>query len=101
MVGRIKTAFNMGTNDRLLAFFDEIGLRIGDVEKSAIKARNLMAHGYVPSNESEWEEMIRQTYIYETLFNRVFLKILEYEGNYIDRSIEGWPERNVDSPMGG
>lgn len=100
MIGRIKNAFNMGVNDRLLIFFDEIGLKIGEVEKSAIKARNLMAHGYVPLNDSEWDKMIQKTYVYDTLFNRAVLKILGYEGNYIDRSVLGWPERHIDIPMG-
>lgn len=100
MLNKIKNAYNLGSNDRLLLFINEIGLKIGAVEESAIKARNLMAHGYVPKDDREWDEMIQKTYVYDTLFNRVVLKILGYEGNYIDRSVVGWPERHIDSPMG-
>jgi hypothetical protein len=44
--------------------------------------------------------MITCTRAYQTLFHRVFLKILRYEENYVDRSIIGFPEKHIDVPLG-
>jgi hypothetical protein len=102
MSRRIHNAFNMGANERLEFFFDEIGLPVGEVEWAAIAARNPMAHGSTELfDASNYQEMINSTLAYRTLFNRIILKILDYGGAYVDRSAEGWPERSLDEPMAG
>jgi hypothetical protein len=102
MSRRIRNAFNMGVNESLEFFFEEIGLPVGEVEWAAIAARNPMAHG---SSElfdaSKYDEMLHATFAYRTLFNRIILKLLDYSGTYVDRSVEGWPERALDEPMAG
>lgn len=99
---RIHNSYNMGANESLEQFLDEIGLPVGEVERRAIRMRNLMAHGSsVVFDETEYERMIHDTLSYRTLFNRILLKILGYEGYYKDRSVRGWPERPLDEPMGG
>jgi hypothetical protein len=35
------------------------------------------------------------------LFNRIILKILGYDGTYIDYSAKEWPERLLDEPLVG
>ncbi len=104
IMGRLRNASArpMGTNEKFELFFDEIALPIGEVENRAIKARHPMAHG---SSEildpANYQKMLNDTLSYETLFNRVLLKLLEYEGNYVDRSAKGWPERPLNQPLGG
>ena len=44
--------------------------------------------------------MINLTNVYKTLFNRIFLKILGYQENYVDYSTLGHPEKNIDEPSG-
>lgn len=100
MINKIKNAFNMGANDRLRFFFNEIGLKIGNVEEQTIKARNSMAHGD-KINDEEMTKMLNLTYSFQTLFHRVLLMVLDYDGNYIDRSTYGWPEKNITEPLGG
>ena len=44
-----------------------------------------MAHSSSKNiDENKTKELIRLSRAYETLFNRVFLRILSYNGNYID-----------------
>lgn len=61
-----------------------------------------MAHGDKGKDDDEdkLEEMRIDTYAYQTLFHRVFLKLLGYEGNYIDRSMIVFPEKHIDSILG-
>jgi hypothetical protein len=92
----------MSSNESLEFFFDEINLPVGEVERGAIQARNPMAHGSsVLFDEAAHEQMLRDTFAYRTLFNRILLKILGYEGDYVDHSVPGWPERPLEEPMGG
>jgi hypothetical protein len=99
---RIRAAYNMGSNESLEFFLDEINLPVGEVEWGAIWARNPMAHGSsILFDEEAHEQMLRDTFAYRTLFNRILLKILGYEGDYVDRSVSGWPERPLEEPMGG
>ncbi|MDD4497058.1 MAG: hypothetical protein PHV51_02725 [Methanosarcinaceae archaeon] len=88
----------MSGNKKYELFFEEIGLKTGSIEKRAMKARNSMAHG--DKGNDKLIEMIKSTYAYETLFHRVFLKVLGYEGNYVDRSTIGYPEKHIDLPLG-
>ena len=45
--------------------------------------------------------MITMTEAYATLIHRALLKILDYEGSYIDRSSIGFPERKIDETLLG
>lgn len=93
---RMKGSFNMGVNESLDFFFEEIGLPIGEVEKKAIKARNSIIHDKHGSTDEKMEEIIFYSKVYKTLFHRVFLKLLSYDREYIDYSIIGWPNKNID-----
>ncbi len=89
----------MSISKQYLAFFKEIGLESGPVEKKAINARHSMAHGN-KMDVKEVEKMQMCTRAYQTLFHRVFLKVLGYEGRHIDRSVIGFPEKNINLPLG-
>lgn len=102
MASRIRNAYNLGANESVEFFLEELGLPVGSVEQSAMKARNPMAHGSaVLLDESRRQEMIDNTLSYRTLFNRIMLKILGYDGTYIDYSAREWPERPLDEPLAG
>lgn len=99
IINKINSSYNMGANDRINYFFEEINLTVGDAEKEALKARNSMAHGDATSPD-ETQKLINLTRIYETFFHRIILKLLGFEGNYIDRGTIGFPNRNIDEPSG-
>jgi len=100
IISKIKGASQRGSNEKLEMMFDIINLPIGEIERKAIKARNKMAHASLGDiTDSEIIETIRITRAYETLFHRVFLKILSYKGKYIDYYTLGHPNRNIDEPI--
>jgi hypothetical protein len=98
---KMKNCFQMSGNEQLSALFDELGLPIGTQERAAIKARNSPAHGGGAAGDAELTALHRHSATYKVLFERVFLKILGYEGTYIDRSSVGFPLRCLDEPPGG
>jgi len=100
MLNKIKSAYSFGVNEKMNFFFDEIGLKLGDIENAALKARNPMAHGNIEGDKPV-NEKVMETRAYETLFHRILLKILHYDGKYIDYSSIGWPELHIDEPMRG
>lgn len=101
VLNRLSGAYNMGANDRLRFFFDEIGLSVGETEWWAIRERNPMAHGAASVfDESTNERMIRATDVYRTLFHRIVLKLLGYDGDYIDHGTLGYPIRDISEPSG-
>jgi hypothetical protein len=101
ILNKIKSSFQMGANERIQFFFDEICLPIGDVENKALRSRNKMAHGHSLKTDKEQRNMIVMTSAYETFLHRIILKILGYPGTYIDRSSKGFPDMNIDKPMLG
>lgn len=83
MASRIRNAYNLGANESMEFFLEELALPIGPTERSAIKARNPMAHGSTALLDESWhQETINGTLSYRTLFNRIVLKILGYEDAY-------------------
>ncbi|AKB22008.1 hypothetical protein [Methanosarcina sp. WH1] len=102
IIGKVRNSNKKSLTKQYQAFFQEIGLNIGSFESGALTARHPMAHGDKGNkgNNEEFEEMRINTYAYQTLFHRVFLKILGYEGKYVDRSVIGFPEKHIDSLLG-
>lgn len=100
IINKIKAASQRGSNEKLLMMFKIIDIKVGDIEMKAIKARNKMAHSS-PGNMSteQWKEILQLTRAYETLFNRIFLKILDYKDKYKDYYTLGHPNRDIDTPI--
>ena len=97
----LSRAYEMSTNDSLRFFFDDIGLSVNRTEWEAINERHPMAHGSASVFDgSASERMIRATRIYETLFHRIVLKLLGYNGTYIDYGTLGRPNRHISEPSG-
>jgi hypothetical protein len=100
ILSKIKGASQRGSNEKLEMMFEIINLPIDKIERKAIKARNKMAHSSLGDiSDEEVKETIRLTRAYETLFNRIFLKILSYKGSYRDYYTFGHPDRNIDEPI--
>lgn len=100
ITNKIKYANQQGANERMENFFKEIELPKGSVEDHAIKSRNKAAHGGKYS-QSEHQALIDTVSAYRTLINRVLLKIFGFNGKYIDYSTYGFPQRNLNEPLGG
>lgn len=101
MVSKISRANEMSQNEMLHSFFDEICLPIGIHENNALRARNKMTHDTLSaSNEREIMEAIRLTNAYKAFFHRIILKVLGYTGPYVDYSTYGYPERDINEPIG-
>lgn len=92
---RILTANEFGINERIRRFFEEINLDLTQAEKDAINERHSFVHGRVDYDKIDWEQVIRQGNTLHTLFNKMLLRILEYKWDYIDRSVEGWPDAKL------
>lgn len=99
LLNRLRGSYSMGQNDRLRFFFDEMNLRLSPAEWKAIQERNFMAHGSSRIFDGSANERMRKaTRTYETLFNRILLKLLGYDGYYTDYGTAGLPRRHIDEP---
>jgi hypothetical protein len=99
ILGRLKGVNRFGTNETFVVFFNELGLPISDVERYVIRIRNRIVHGNAGANDGH--ALVHNMRAYRAFVNRVLLKCLGYSGNYIDYSCSEFPERDIDSPLGG
>lgn len=72
----------LSINKSFERFFDEIGLKVGDIETEAIKSRNNPVHGNDIDPETQCN-LIVYSKIYQIILNRVILILLNYEGEYL------------------
>ena len=86
VLNKISSAYQIGVNDRYFIFLEELGLEYGESEKDCIKARNAFTHGDKKIDDFETLQKTRTMFI---LLGRVILKILGYEGQYIDETLKG------------
>ena len=97
MLRKISGAFRKGVNEKTTQFFDLINLNVSRQELKAINLRNKMAHGSSDySKKSKVYKDLIASRVYEVLFNRVVLKLLNYEGYYIDYSLKGTPLKHIN-----
>jgi len=95
----LQNAFQMGVTDRFRLFFDKIGLHIEENEWNAINARHDIAHGRITGKQKEGEEIIQHTDTYTTLIHKILLRLLGYSESYIDRSVIGWKEKQLEEEI--
>lgn len=95
----VSTAYQMSGTDKIKLFFDEISLDIGEIENKAIIARHRFAHGEHIKTDKQFENEIHCSEAYKTLFNRILLKLLGFEGKYIDYYTLKFPEKPLDEPI--
>ena len=99
IIDKLGRAYQMGSNEQVRTFFEEIGLPIGATERAAMKVANVPAHGGITGGNLQ--DFVRHGRAYRTLFERTFLRLLGYEGEYVDRTTLGFPARPLDQPAGG
>jgi hypothetical protein len=96
ILNKIKHAVSRGGNEKMNLFFESINLPIGAIEKKAMKARNDMVHSSIGDADIEkLKEYAKLTRAYQTLFHRVILRLLNYEGFYIDYYSTNQVSRNI------
>jgi len=98
VINKIENPYNFGMGEKLSLFFNslDIILEKNSIENEALKSRNKMTHSSSSiDSDDKAKQAIRMTRAYETLFNRTLLKILGYNGKYIDYYTIGHPERNL------
>lgn len=100
IVNRLSRCFNMGVGERFEIFFAEIQLKIGTLEKEALKARNSMSHDIGQLKDEDLQKNYLCNEAYFVLLNRVILKLLGYKGNYVDYSCIGFPVKHIDIVAG-
>lgn len=102
IVNKLKGSSQRGSNEKLKMMFEILKLEVGKIEQDAIKARNKMAHSSIGDiSDDEIIRTARLTRAYETLFNRILLKILSYNDKYVDYYTLGHPSRNINDPIPG
>jgi hypothetical protein len=101
ILNKIIGAFRKGPNEKINLFFSLLNLDTGKAEKEAINLRNKMAHGKRDYNNDDrvFDDLIL-TRVYQVLFNRVILKMLDYDGYYIDYSLQGCPSKPISMKAG-
>jgi hypothetical protein len=101
IINKLRHAYEMSAKDSLQYFFDDIDLSVGKTEWDAINERNPMAHGAARVFDGTTDErMIQATRVCQTLFHRIVLKLLGYDGTYIDYGTIGFPIRHISEPSG-
>ncbi len=82
-------------------FLFSIGIEIGKTEKEAIALRNKMAHASRDySDDNRIHDDLIYSRVYEVLFHRGILKLLEYDGYYIDYSLYKCPSKHINQSAG-
>lgn len=101
ILNKIKSAYKRGANEKMMLFFDQIGIKLSKTEKQALQKRNSMAHGGSDAKSmKKAHELILHTRAYESLFNWILLKLLGYEGYYVDYYLSGTKLKNINTPSG-
>ena len=65
-----------------------------------MRARNFSVHGSYKSGGNDYYKQMRTSRIYECLLSRVILKLLDYEGQYVDYGTIGYPQKDIIFPCG-
>jgi len=100
ILNKIKGAYQRGINEKIEFLVDAIGLNISKVEEEALKSRNAMAHdSVIIEGKNEAQKWIRKSRAYQTLLNRVLLKLLGYSEHYIDYYTIGQPIRMIEQSI--
>lgn len=97
ILNKLRNPFQLSVTDKLKMFFKTLSFEFDNksVENRALKSRNIMAHSTLETNEENVVDIVRLTRAYESLFNRTLLKIMSFNGKYIDYYSLGHFERDL------
>lgn len=97
---QIENFNQMSVNQRNKLFLSEIGIKLSKREKSAMNKRHSVAHGDLSvlsqRNDENRHRDILDSNCYRTLLHRIFLKILGYNGYYIDYGTLDFPSKKME-----
>ncbi len=96
---KVNNPFNYSIGEKMKLFFNDLGFCFSkmSIESKALQTRNKMAHGSMSDiTDSEALEYMRYTNAYITLYNRIILKLLDFNGRYIDYYNFGHPLRKIE-----
>ena len=96
----IRNANNIGTNHRIMIFLNSLGLELGSEEKKAMNQRNSLMHDQKNVSIEFIDNIKYYTNVYKSFFHRVILKMLEYDGNYVDYSDNTNSIKPLNTPAG-
>ena len=82
LVDKFNGLNTLSINKSFERFFDEIGMKIGDIEREAIKSRNKPVHGNDITTE-DYLDLIVCADVYRIILNRVILLLLDFDGEYV------------------
>lgn len=85
---------------RTRQMFIELEMNVGEIEAEIQNARHRFAHGVDLSNEEDGG-LFNLANAAESLLNRTLLKIVGFQGEYIDYSTFGFPSRKLSDRLGG
>lgn len=88
------------SNMKYEEFFATLGLQVGEVERIALRERNMPAHGTKYASD-QYPVLAMRVGALQTLFNRCVLKIAGGVETYVDYSTLGHPSRSLADPLGG
>jgi hypothetical protein len=81
---------SFGPTERYRAFFKEIKLNLTKLEDEAIRERHKFTHGDAIFDNENWALIAHRKAAFETLLNKVILRVLSYSEDFIDRSDSPW-----------
>ncbi|HEY5327391.1 MAG TPA: hypothetical protein VIJ27_10365 [Mucilaginibacter sp.] len=102
VIDKLENPFSIGVGEKIKLFFTHLKFNFNSkaIENQAMQARNAMTHGPLDSEDKEVKKYIKLTHAYESVFHRVLLRVLDYEGDYIDYSAAGHPSLQMEENLG-
>ncbi len=102
ILNKLENPFSLGMGEKIRLFSEDLGLNVtkNSKENAALLARNSMTHSSIEINEAAIKKYLNLTHAYTSLFNRALLKIMGFEGKYIDYSTIGYPAKEMSENLG-
>lgn len=101
IVGKMEHAFEKGAAQILKEGFAALALPIGTAEKKLFGSRHPFAHGRGTITSADEEKRVVAQRAYETIINRVMLKVMRYEGEYLDLTTQAFETRPLENGLAG
>jgi hypothetical protein len=101
LLNRLQNPFSLGMGEKNTLFLEALGITIAknSKENKALQARNVMAHSSIENDDESIKKYLMLTHAYTSLFHRILLKIMGFDGSYVDYSTLGYPERKMSENL--
>lgn len=98
VLNSLQNPFDLSIGQKIKLFLESISIFLPkqSIENQALRSRNKMTHTSINTNDEEMIKLIKLSYAYKSLVNRVILIILDFTGGYIDYFTIGYPERDIN-----